>query len=120
MTVSLLLMAILVFPLPRLARRRESLVTDRREMRFDWVLAFYYPQDTMEDMGPSAIIPGTQFDKTISSHVAAETTEPDLNICGPAGTVALIHFDAWHRASANTSSKSKKSDPVAKISVRSR
>ena len=39
MTVSLLLMAILVFPLPRLARRRESLVTDRREMRFDWVLA---------------------------------------------------------------------------------
>ena len=39
MTVSLLLMAILVFPLPRLARRRESMVTDRREMRFDWVLA---------------------------------------------------------------------------------
>ena len=39
MTVSLLLMAILVFPLPPLARRRESMVTDRREMRFDWVVA---------------------------------------------------------------------------------
>jgi len=88
---------------------KDCYVYDRnlRHPRFDWVLAFYYPQDTMEDMGPSAIIPGTQFDKTISSHVAAETTEPDLNICGPAGTVALIHFDAWHRASANTSSKTR-------------
>ena len=74
-----------------------------RHPRFDWILAFYYPQDTTADMGPSAILPGTQFHKTISSAVAAETKEPDLKVTGPEGTVALIHFDSWHRASANRS-----------------
>jgi hypothetical protein len=78
-----------------------------RHPRFDWVLAFYYPQDTTEDMGPSAILPATLHYKSISSPDAAETTEPDLKFCGPAGTVALIHFDSWHRASPNTSSKNR-------------
>ena len=78
-----------------------------RNPRFDWVLAFYYPQDTTEDMGPSAILPTTQYYKTISSPDAAETEEEELKICGPAGTVALIHFDSWHRASANTSRKDR-------------
>ena len=58
-------------------------------------------------MGPSAILPGTQNYKTISSPSPAETVEEDLSICGPAGTVALIHFDLWHRASENTSDKNR-------------
>lgn len=76
-----------------------------RHPRSDWVLAFYYPQDTTEDMGASSILPGTQYFKTISDPDATHTQESDLKICGPAGTVALIHFDAWHRASANSSAK---------------
>ncbi|HCR16140.1 MAG TPA: hypothetical protein DIU35_01545, partial [Candidatus Latescibacteria bacterium] len=37
-----------------------------RHPRFHWVLAFYYPQDTTEDMGASGVIPGTHIYKTIS------------------------------------------------------
>jgi hypothetical protein len=78
-----------------------------RHPRFDWLLAFYYPQETTADMGPSAILPGTQIYKTISSTRPAETEEDALSICGPAGTVALIHFDSWHRASENVSRKNR-------------
>ena len=74
-----------------------------RHPRFHWVLAFYYPQDTTEDMGASGVIPGTHIYKTISDSDPNKTTEPGLSICGPAGTVALIHFDSWHRATPNIS-----------------
>jgi len=78
-----------------------------RHPRFDWVLAFYYPQDTTEDMGPSAVLPGTQNLKTISSPKPDEAEEAPIAICGPAGTVGLIHFDSWHRASQNVSQKNR-------------
>jgi hypothetical protein len=78
-----------------------------RHPRFDWVLAFYYPQNTTLKMGPSAVLPGTQNLKTISSPKSEETSEEELLVCGPAGTIALIHFDSWHRASANTSQRNR-------------
>jgi hypothetical protein len=78
-----------------------------RHPRFDWVLAFYYPQDTTGEMGPSAVLPGTQNFKTISSPNPLETEEEPLALCGPAGTIGLIHFDSWHRASPNVSDKNR-------------
>jgi hypothetical protein len=78
-----------------------------RHPRFDWILAFYYPQDTTDDMGPSGILPQTQFQRFISDSDATKTTEEPLSICGAAGTVALIHFDSWHRATANTSEQNR-------------
>jgi hypothetical protein len=78
-----------------------------RHPRLDWVLAFYYPQNTTMKMGPSAILPGSQHLKRISSPKPDETSEDELPVCGPAGTIALIHFDTWHRASANTSNKNR-------------
>lgn len=78
-----------------------------RHPRFDWVLAFYYPQNTTLKMGPSAVLPGKQNLKMISSPKSAETSEKELLVCGPAGTITLIHFDTWHRASANTSNKNR-------------
>ncbi len=72
-----------------------------RHPRFSWVLAFYYPQDTTPEMGPSGLLPGTQFHRTISDPDPAITREPEAAVCGPAGTVALIHFDSWHRAIRN-------------------
>ena len=33
----------------------------RRRHRTRWILAMYYPQDTTVDMGPTAVIPGTQY-----------------------------------------------------------
>lgn len=78
-----------------------------RHPRFDWVLAFYYPQDTTKDMGPSAVLPCTQNLKSISSPNPAKTEEEPLAITGPAGTIALIHFDSWHRAFPNLSEKNR-------------
>lgn len=71
------------------------------------MLAFYYPQDTTEDMGPSGILPSTQNFKTISDDDPAKTREEALSLCGPAGTVAEVHFDSWHRATENVSDKKR-------------
>ena len=78
-----------------------------RHPRFYWVLAFYFPQDTTEDMGPSGVLPGMQIYKTISDVNPAQTKEKARAFCGPAGTVALIHFDSWHRATENISTKKR-------------
>ena len=74
-----------------------------RHPRFQWVLAFYYPQDTTIDMGPSGVIPRLQNYKTISDPNPEETREPGYAICGDAGIVTLMHFDSWHRANPNVS-----------------
>ena len=74
-----------------------------RHPRFQWVLAFYYPQDTTIDMGPSGVIPRMQNYKTISDPNPEETREPGYAICGDAGIVTLMHFDSWHRANPNVS-----------------
>ena len=78
-----------------------------RHPRFYWVLAFYFPQDTTEDMGPSGVLPGMQMCKTISDVDPEQTQEEARAFCGPAGTVALIHFDSWHRATENVSTKNR-------------
>ncbi len=78
-----------------------------RHPRFYWLLAFYFPQDTTEDMGPSGVLPGRQIYKTISDINPAQTKEKARAFCGPAGTVALIHFDSWHRATENISTKNR-------------
>lgn len=78
-----------------------------RHPKFYWVLAFYFPQDTTEDMGPSGVLPGMQIYKTISDVDPAQTQEKARAFCGPAGTVALIHFDSWHRATENISNKNR-------------
>jgi hypothetical protein len=78
-----------------------------RHPRFHWVLALYYPQDVTEDMGPTGLLPGRQYYESISSDNPAECTETVMPLCGPAGTVALVHFDSWHRATANISKKNR-------------
>ena len=54
-----------------------------RHPRFYWVLAFYYPQDTTPDMGPSGVLPRTQFYRTISDPDPTETREEEAGLCGP-------------------------------------
>ena len=78
-----------------------------RHPQFYWVLAFYYPQNTTSDMGPTGLLPGYQAYKTVSDPDPQKTEEKPLALCGPAGTVALVHFDAWHRATENTSNKNR-------------
>ena len=78
-----------------------------RHPRFQWVLALYYPQDTTEDMGPTGLLPGRQFHKRVSYADPQLASEPATPLCGEAGTVSLVHFDAWHRATPNLSTKKR-------------
>lgn len=78
-----------------------------RQPRPRWLFAFYYPQDVTADMGPTSIIPGRHYYHYLSDADPTRTVETALPICGPAGTVALVHYDAWHRAAANQSEKKR-------------
>ena len=74
-----------------------------RRHRCRWTMAFYYPQDVTEDMGPTAVLPGSQYYETGES--AHE--QPDLALTGEAGTVTIVHYDLWHRAMPNSSAKKR-------------
>ncbi|MDE0016133.1 MAG: HEAT repeat domain-containing protein [Candidatus Poribacteria bacterium] len=74
-----------------------------RRHRCRWTMAFYYPQDVTEDMGPTAVLPGSQYYETGES--AHE--QPEMALCGEAGTVTIVHYDLWHRATPNQSDKKR-------------
>jgi hypothetical protein len=75
----------------------------KRHHRIRWAMAFYYPQDTPVDLGPTGIVPGSQYHNT--------TPDADLPgevpLTGNAGTVVLVHYDLWHRAMPNTSAQKR-------------
>ena len=66
-------------------------------------MAFYYPQDVDEQMGPSSVLRGSQYymDETQAHR------QPEMPLCGPAGTVIIVHYDLWHRAMPNISDKDR-------------
>jgi hypothetical protein len=68
-----------------------------------WAMAFYYPQDVTPENGPSEVLPGTQYS------LIKPQNEADLarKICGEAGTLAIIHFDLWHRGGANQTDQNR-------------
>ena len=74
-----------------------------RRHRCRWTMAFYYPQDVTEDMGATAVLPGSQYYETGES--AHE--QPETVLCGEAGTVTIVHYDLWHRATPNRSDKKR-------------
>ena len=74
-----------------------------RRHRCRWTMGFYYPQDVPEDLGPTAVLPGSQYyDTGESAH-----EQPELSLCGEAGTVTIVHYDLWHRATPNRSDKKR-------------
>ena len=68
-----------------------------------WAMAFYYPQDSPLEIGPSAVLPGTQYYSTRIT----EDNDGELALSGEAGTMTIIHFDLWHRAMANQTDKTR-------------
>ena len=68
-----------------------------------WAMAFYYPQDSPLEIGPSAVLPGTQYYSTRIT----EGNDGELALSGEAGTLTIIHFDLWHRAMANQTDKTR-------------
>ena len=78
-----------------------------RHARCRWLMAFYYPQDVNMEMGPTGILPGMQHHNQISDCDASKSTESELSLCGSAGTVSIVNFDSWHRATENVSAKNR-------------
>ena len=60
----------------------------------------YYPQDVSEEMGATAILPGSQYllDKE-------DADWPEIKLTCRAGTVVVTHYDTYHRATQNVSDK---------------
>ena len=65
--------------------------------RTRYLLAFYYPQDTPIERGPSGIVPGSHYFNTPEG--ARHDRETPLTT--PAGTVTIVNYDLWHRAMPN-------------------
>ena len=74
----------------------------RRRHRTRRVLVFYYPQDTTEDMGPTAVVPGSHYYNT--SDGALDGGEEVL-VTVNAGAVVIANYDIWHRGTANRSDR---------------
>ncbi len=54
----------------------------------------YYPQDSPVEVGPTHVIPGTQFNRGLTDEDRAQA----VPVAGKAGTVSLTHFDVGHAA----------------------
>ena len=68
---------------------------NRRRHRARWGMAFYYPQDTPVELGPTGIVPGSHVDNQ-------RPPRDELPLSGEAGTVAIVHYDLWHRGMPNS------------------
>lgn len=71
----------------------------KRHHRTRWAMAFYYPQNTPVELGPTGIVPGSQYHNT----APGDGSPSEVPLIGQAGTVVLVHYDLWHRAMPNTS-----------------
>ncbi len=74
-----------------------------RHHRTRWAMAFYYPQHVTEEMGPTSVLPASQY---YTSPIQAERKDEAL-LCGEAGTVTIVHYDLWHRATTNHSDRNR-------------
>jgi len=75
------------------------------------VMVCYYPQDTTRDMGPTELLPGTQYycgdhDSPtygrgclphLNDQLSNFSTAPWAFTC-KAGSIMVMHYDLWHRA----------------------
>ena len=62
-----------------------------------WVMIMYYPQDIYERIGPTGVIPGSQY-------IAQRLEDIDQlgsHTRGTGGTCVMIHYDIWHRKMKN-------------------
>lgn len=71
-----------------------------RNHHSQWAMIMYFPQDTPLELGPTAVIAGSQYH--MKRHFTADDGVKEEALAnGSAGTFALIHYDIWHRSTAN-------------------
>jgi hypothetical protein len=79
--------------------------TNSRDVRIDRFLGLFYPREVTADMGPTVIVPGTQFRNAPTDRMATYTNiRGQVPLVVKAGTVAFTHYDIWHGTAANRSS----------------
>lgn len=64
-----------------------------------WAMIMYFPQDTPLELGPTGVMPGTQYQD--QRNFASDENAEEATAKGEAGTFALIHYDIWHRSTPN-------------------
>ncbi|MEM7132506.1 MAG: HEAT repeat domain-containing protein [Chloroflexota bacterium] len=75
---------------------RFAVDTKTRHHHTRWAMLFYYPQDTPVQLGPTAIVPKSQY-----LNIDWPEGEQDTPLDGEAGTVVIVHYDLLHRGMAN-------------------
>jgi hypothetical protein len=70
-----------------------------------WAMIMYFPQDTPIELGPTGIMPGTQYYE--SRTFEGDEHPEEAKASGEAGTFALIHYDIWHRSTANVAGQDR-------------
>lgn len=75
---------------------------NRRHHHTRWTMAFYYPQDTPVELGPTGIVPESQY-----LNVDAPEGVDELPLTGEAGTVVIVHYDLLHRGMPNRTDKTR-------------
>jgi hypothetical protein len=78
--------------------------TKTRDHRPWWAMVFYYPQGVTSELGPTGIVPGSQYDEEQNF---PDHPENEVRSIGEAGTFVLVHYDIWHRANPNVSDRDR-------------
>jgi hypothetical protein len=79
-----------------------------RGHRLDQALAMYYPQDVPQELGPTVILPGTQYHNTPTTRMRTHRNfKSQVALCVKAGTVAIAHYDIWHSLMRNHGSRKR-------------
>lgn len=82
--------------------------TNNRDLRLNRFLGLYYPTDITADMGPTIIVPGTQYRNAPTDRMATYTNiKGQVPLTVKAGTIAFTHYDLWHGTAANRSDKKR-------------
>lgn len=69
----------------------------RRRHHARWLVTFYYPQDTPIEMGPTGVVPGTQYTNIIPE----DSYDREIGAAGDAGRVVIANYDIVHRGMPN-------------------
>ena len=79
--------------------------TNNRDLQLNHFLGLYYPRAVTADMGPTVIVPGTQYRNAPTDRMATYTNiRGQVPLIVKAGTLAFTHYDLWHGTGANRSS----------------
>ena len=88
--------------------------TNNRNTQIDRLLGLYYPHTITAEMGPTVIVPGTQFRNAPTDRMSTYTNiRGQASLTVRAGTVAFTHYDLWHGTASNRSGAKTPHDQVS-------